>query len=775
VNVRFWWLLALLALAALGVASPQDDTSATVASGPRVSEQILTQEVRQQAIGRRTDRVSRILREEIVQELQQNKLGSPEELKRLGRMVDALIVVARTHVPDVVEDLREARAALDALMARRRLGEATVTQATILELLNSLVEKLSAREQLGSLIEQAEELVTRQQELNLDTRQTAVRTLGKRLEDLSGEERRQLAELSQRQEDQRQHLARLQNDVARTAEQVAPQNPQQARALTEARKFVTEQQVEPTMAEIARELEQNQVLSAAQKEQKTLENLNELRDRLASAEENPFQELARRQQELDNLINEQQELRSQTGRMTPQSPSQEMEAAEQRQSALAQRSRELASSLEQTSPATSQNLDQAGQKMQEATERLDERRPGPAAKAQDEALAALQDARKALGLQLSRLAQMQMALSEFDQRMLDILTQQRDQMNLLMQIAEDVSALGELLQRQEEQSRNTAAEAGKPEADRQPEPLAQEQKDIAAEAGDMAESVARYDQESSGHVARAESRLEEAAGELAKPDFEKARPPQAEGLAELKQGRDILQKKFKRILELLSQLEQLRQNMAAEGHPASGLPEMGSLDDLIELANNLVEVQRLAGDQEGTHQETSQAEAEQARALAGEQQRLKDRAGDLSQKAQRLTPRPAADIRRAGGEMAQAEDRLRASLPQPALGHQESALGSLRRAEAAMNDALQQALQQQLQMMAQMLLPRPSVDPRDEMRLRLAGLEAIAEQMASGSWRVQLPPRAREEVTQSMQERFPRGYERLLRTYFQNLAQGTGE
>ena len=50
-------------------------------------------------------------------------------------------------------------------------------------------------------------------------------------------------------------------------------------------------------------------------------------------------------------------------------------------------------------------------------------------------------------------------------------------------------------------------------------------------------------------------------------------------------------------------------------------------------------------------------------------------------------------------------------------------------------------------------------------------LEALAEQLAMGSWRVSLQPRAREEISQSLQERFPKGYEKLLRAYFQNLAQ----
>jgi hypothetical protein len=84
---------------------------------------------------------------------------------------------------------------------------------------------------------------------------------------------------------------------------------------------------------------------------------------------------------------------------------------------------------------------------------------------------------------------------------------------------------------------------------------------------------------------------------------------------------------------------------------------------------------------------------------------------------------------------------------------------------------LREMLAQELQMMAQMMVPSQTLDPRDEMRLRLAGLEALANEMGTGAWRVGLPPQARQEITQSLQDRFPKGYEALLRAYFQNLAQ----
>ena len=768
---NFRWAAALAVVFSSGALVAQEVSTGADPSARRSTERVLTQEVRQQSVGRRTDRVARVVREEIVQELQQNKLGSREELERLARMVDVLIVVAGTHVPEAVEDLRAARAALNALLAREHLGQATDTQRTILDLLTGLAEKLAAREQLSSLVEQAEELVTHQRELNTDTRQTALKTIGKPLQALAPEQRQELTGLAQRQQEQGRRLRQLTSDIDYTAQELTPTEPRRARALEQARDFARTQRLEATMGEIVRELQQNQVLSAAQKEQRTLEHLEELRDRLAAGEQNPFDELTRRQRDLEDLIGEQQDLRRETGEMTPQSPTQALEALEQRQGALAQRSRQLAAQLAPAAPQSSQNLAQAGEEMQEATDQLDQRQPEQAAQEQDQALAALEAARQALSAQLSQLAQMQFAQLPFDQRLLDILSQQRDQLGLLQRISEDIIALNQLVQRQEAEGRKTDEELQKPEADRRPEPLAREERNLAEKADEVAESIARYDQESSQHVGQAQDLLVRAADELEQGDLAGARPPQVEGLAQLKKGRDVLQDKFKRILELLAQLEQQRQEFG-EGEPEPpGMPEMASLDDLIELANNLVELQRLAGDQEGTRDETAQTQPEEAPQLAPGQGQLEERAQDLARKAQRLSPEPAADIRLAGQEMDQAEARLEVRQPRPALGHQEAALRGLRQAEQQMSLALQEMLLQQLQMLAQMMAPSQTFDPRDEMRLRLAGLEALAEQMAAGSWRVALPPRAREEISQSLQERFPKGYERLLRAYFQNLAQ----
>ncbi|MCK4300600.1 MAG: hypothetical protein KAX80_13750, partial [Planctomycetes bacterium] len=119
---NFRWAAALAVVFFSGALVAQEVSTRAGPSAGRSTERVLTQEVRQQSVGRRTDRVARVVREEIVQELQQNKLGSREELERLGRMVDVLIVVAGTHVPEAVEDLRAARAALNALLAREHLG-----------------------------------------------------------------------------------------------------------------------------------------------------------------------------------------------------------------------------------------------------------------------------------------------------------------------------------------------------------------------------------------------------------------------------------------------------------------------------------------------------------------------------------------------------------------------------------------------------------------------------------------------------------------------------
>jgi len=747
------------------------------AVGGRPAEQILTQEVREQSIGRRTGRVARVVREEIVQELQENRLGSPEELARLGRMIDVLIVVANTHVPEVVDDLRSARAALETLLTQKHLTDASHTQQVILDLLAALVEKLAARERLSSLVEQAEELVARQQELNTDTRQTALKTIGKPLEGLKPEERQELTGLAGRQQDVRQRYQQLEGDIGRSAQQLLPSDARRARNLEAARDFGRSQRIEPTMSETAGELEQNQVLSAAQKEQQTLENLEALRDRLAEAEGNLFDELLRRQRDLENLITEQQGLRQDTGPMTPQSQPEALAALAQRQDNLAQRSGQLASELTPLAPQSSQNVSQAGEHMQEASSQLGQRQPAPAAAEQDQALQALAAAREALSLQLSQMAQMQMAAMPFDQRLLDILSQQREQLGLLQRIAEDLGALNELVARQEATGQKTVEEVKKPQGERQSQPLAATEKEVAARSGEVAQRIGQYDQESSGHVAKAQTQLEQAAGKLAQAQVEEARPPQEGGLAELRQGRDVLQDKFKRILDLLAQLQAQRRELAEgeHGQEEAGAPELGSLDELIQLANNLVELQRLTGDQEGTRDETAGAEPEQAEGLAPEQGQLKGRAEDLSQKAQQLTPEPAGQIGEAGQEMGHAAQSLGARLPLPAVGHQESALRSLHQAEQGMNSALGEMLQRELQMMAMMMTPSQTFDPRDEMRLRLAGLEALAEQAAAGTWRVVLPPQAREEVTQSLQDRFPKGYEALLRAYFQNLAQSPGQ
>lgn len=256
--------------------------------------------------------------QELADELHNNQINDPQSERRLKRFAEELGRLRDAHLAPIEQELTEARKLAQTPGGRPEaaLRQAAENQTAVLE---STAEILSDLSQWRGEHDAARELadITRQQaELNRRSAEIARQTLTKSAEDLSPQDRADLAKIAERQKREAEQLEQLEARMRSTVESLSQDDPGAAAALQDAVDQSRNEGIAGRMRDAAGQIGENRMGQAARAQQEILQQLRELEDVLRHNRESDTEMLVKKlkqaEDELQSLRDHQAELLSQT-------------------------------------------------------------------------------------------------------------------------------------------------------------------------------------------------------------------------------------------------------------------------------------------------------------------------------------------------------------------------------------------------------------------------------------------------------------------------------
>jgi hypothetical protein len=172
-------------------------------------------------------------------------------------------------------------------------------QEAVREQLGRMAEMLDRGEDSWVMSRALQRMLQQQRDLQAQTERLGERTMGRRAEDLSAEERAELQRLQERQEQLAESMRQTLDDLEERARQMQNADPAQAAAMQQAAQRGREQQVQERMQEAAENLEENQTSTATSQQQEAIDALQQMVEDMNDAQRQRDQALRRT---LANLI-----------------------------------------------------------------------------------------------------------------------------------------------------------------------------------------------------------------------------------------------------------------------------------------------------------------------------------------------------------------------------------------------------------------------------------------------------------------------------------------
>lgn len=253
----------------------------------------------QSRIGQQVDRQREALGQ-IADRIRDNRLGDRELDELMAEAAERLDAAgqASNAASESLAQSQQQPAESDAEAARRE-QERAEAQRTVSEELADLIELLDRGQDSWVMRRQVEQLLTDQQNLEREARQTTDRMTGLDPSQLTEEQRRSLEELARRQEELARRGERLVDELRQRAEQMQRTDPDLARAMQEAAAEAQRRDLEQRMSDAAEQLQQNQGQRASDQQQQAMETLQNMLNQLESTERARAERLAR---QLESLL-----------------------------------------------------------------------------------------------------------------------------------------------------------------------------------------------------------------------------------------------------------------------------------------------------------------------------------------------------------------------------------------------------------------------------------------------------------------------------------------
>ncbi len=676
--------------------------------------------------------------------------------RRASNAAVLLAHVAREDVPPVVDDIRALRTAKNRDVPGA-VATITANQERILEKIRTLIDAASTGASANMLAKRAQAIIEEQAALGEDARKTAASTLGKTPGELSREQKTRLDNLEKAQARLAVDVRNLENEAERLASDTRTDANLKAR-VKDALAAAPLAAAASMMEEAADSLGKNKI-GRAKMDQDAATNRLETFKKALSGDTTTIEPRAA----LQELIKEQATVLGETRRADKPA---NFEHLARRQDKLRQKAKQISPDL-QDKPLASAFLAAAEKAMNEAGGQLAAANKDPdgadshrkaAASRQEQAADFLAGAKKALddptlGNILKGLAK---SVGDVDNQarrletLSGIIEEQTGLKEETQAAARQPQALAGLSPRQEDLERRLS----------QPIQTAQA---TASTKGTPQKSPFTTS------VDKAREAMSRAAESLKSADAPSAARSQQEAIDALKKARLDTAAEMMQTAEDLQRLtDPIRQAKTPTPLPQDAEALVTQAEKTITAAKAARKASNLAESQKQLARQSEAIKPNAAAPLAetaAKEQALASEAHSLAKTADagaQFGQHAAA----AGREMAAATDNLRGGEPQQATGRMKTAAALLESATVA-------ALEQGITPAEESRLTPKSANPQRGIgfyRARPTG--TLGRKPMGAAWLARLPAGTSPDIMQAAQGAFPRGYEEVLRKYYESLAGG---
>ncbi|MFN7020254.1 MAG: hypothetical protein ACK4WH_02860 [Phycisphaerales bacterium] len=233
--------------------------------------------------------------ERTAERIRENNLAD-QALQDVLRQARAALEQAGEQSAQAAQSLGEAASAESESRpesARQSRREADQAQQQVREELARLIDALDQGEDSYASRRTLEQLVQEQQALQDRTQRAGEQTTGKSAEQLSPQERDELAQIAQEQEQLAQKLRDAVSKMQDRERKMQKQDPAAAQAMANAAQRAQREQTEQKMQQAARSAQQNQTNNAQQNQQQALQSMQQMLQDLDRANENRDEVLRR--------------------------------------------------------------------------------------------------------------------------------------------------------------------------------------------------------------------------------------------------------------------------------------------------------------------------------------------------------------------------------------------------------------------------------------------------------------------------------------------------
>ena len=280
---------------------------------------------------------------------------------------------------------REAANLLKESKARASINAARRRQEEVEKTLSDLLARLEPSSVVGDIKGEARDLLDAQRQLEARVEELELKMRGKKLDELTVEERDELKAAREGQQELEDRTAKLLERMRQEADNRAKTEPELAKKLQDASNQAEKENVVGEMRESSEKLGDNKVGEARKNQKTSAAALGSLARELghqSEAEQEQLvnklreaeKELEKIRAEADELRKKMKELKEGKGDLTPEERKEELKRLEKRQEELQQQAQQLAKRLSREGRAerARQALDKAAKNPDEMLERLNE-------------------------------------------------------------------------------------------------------------------------------------------------------------------------------------------------------------------------------------------------------------------------------------------------------------------------------------------------------------------------------------------------------------------
>ncbi|MCA9202243.1 MAG: hypothetical protein KDA59_04330, partial [Planctomycetales bacterium] len=355
----------------------------------------------------------------LLNELENNRVDSPEVQRRMQELSAAIETIASRHLPEIqgglTTTLKAARSALQTHGDGRwpgsvaeSLGPVGARQDEVIAMLEQLLGQLSQWDSYRRFAREVSRLRREQDEVRERTNQLRLDTLAQTRRDLEPDQRAELRRLVEQQSELARRLDRMLGRMETMRDELQTSDPLAAATLADALDTARRAAVSGQMRESSRELEANRIGQATELQEQLDQDLGELIDVLSNRREHELDRIARQLDdaagELKSLQGRQRDIAGQMEAAGQNADEQERQRELQRltreQQKLEEETQRLRRRLERLQAnRTGESLSRAGQNMQQAGSAAEQGDANAAADSARQAERDLEDANQQLAQQ----------------------------------------------------------------------------------------------------------------------------------------------------------------------------------------------------------------------------------------------------------------------------------------------------------------------------------------------------------------------------------------